>query len=392
MVAHPDLSGHAERPISSTSIMGSRDTVEGGGPLSRMRAARRRIALLTAPESPRGQAVTLGALVVLTAVIAILSSVAGVRVAPPLTLAIPVVLGGFLLERSRLRVLLVFVGAALVVEVVHIGWDMVRPGSVVVLAVIAAIAVELARDRERLGLSVGRGETMLLELRDQLTRQGELPTLSPGWSADVAQRWAGGSAFGGDFIASTLTDHGKLLELAIVDVSGKGVDAGTRALLLSGALGGLLGAVAPERFLLAANDYLIRQEWEEGFATALHITIDLETGQYCLTNAGHPPAVHYAGGSGRWSVIELDGIVLGLDPDPHFGVAEGVLARSDALLLYTDGLVEVPGRDLSDGIDRLLGAAEGLIPTGFGGGAERIVTAVAPEASDDRAVILLWRD
>ena len=83
--------------------------------------------------------------------------------------------------------------------------------------------------------------------------------------------------------------------------------------------------------------------------------------------------------------------MLGLDPEPQFGVAEGVLAHSDALLLYTDGLIEVPGRDLSDGIDRLLGAAEGLIPTGFDDGAERIVATVAPEASDDRAVILLWR-
>jgi serine phosphatase RsbU (regulator of sigma subunit) len=372
--------------------MAKPDMVGAGGPLSRLRAARRRVALLAAPESPRAKAYTFSALVVLTAVVAVLTTAAGVQAAPPLTLAVPVVLGGFLLERRPLRLLLVFVAAALVAEVIEDGWDMVRPGSVVVLLVIAAIAIELARDRERLGLSVGRGETMLLELRGQLNRQGELPTLRRGWSADVAQRSAGGSTFGGDFMVSTLTDQGKLLELALVDVSGKGVDAGTRALLLSGALGGLLGAVAPERFLHAANDYLIRQEWEEGFATALHVTIDLETGHYRLTNAGHPPAAHYSGGSGRWGIVDLDGIVLGLDPEPRFGVAEGVLAPSDALLLYTDGLVEVPGRDLSDGIDRLLGAAEALIPRGFEGSADRLATSVAPQGSDDCAVVLLWRD
>jgi serine phosphatase RsbU (regulator of sigma subunit) len=136
----------------------------------------------------------------------------------------------------------------------------------------------------------------------------------------------------------------------------------------------------------------VRQEWDEGFATALHMTIDLASGHYRLTSAGHPPAAHYAGGSGRWSLINQEGMVLGLQPDVEFGVAEGHLARFDALLLYTDGLVEVPGRDLALGIDRMLGAAEGLIPRGFEGGAELIVDKVAPEGSDDRAVVLIWRD
>jgi serine phosphatase RsbU (regulator of sigma subunit) len=370
-------------------------TVEGqghpSGPVARLRAARRRVALLAAPESRRGKTVTLGALIVLTGVIATITATGGVGAAPPLALTIPVVLGGFLLDRPALRVLLATVALAFAAEILDTSWHVVRPGSVVTLVVIAAIAVELARDRERLGLSVGRGEAMLLELRDQLQRQGELPALPGGWMADVAQRSAGGSTFGGDFMVSTLTDHGKRLELALVDVSGKGLDAGTRALLLSGALGGLLGAVAPERFLDAANDYVLRQDWDEGFATALHVTIDLESGHYRITNGGHPPAAHYAGGSGRWQVVDQEGMILGLAPDARFDVAEGNLARFDALLLYTDGLVEVSGRDLALGIDRLLGAAEGLIARGFTGGAERLIETVAPDATDDRAVVLIWR-
>lgn len=365
---------------------------QAGGPLTRIRAARRRVALLAGPESPRAKSVTLGGLVILVGVIAMITAVVGPAAAPALSLAIPLMLGGLLLERPSLRVLGGVTAVAFVAEVIEVGWDDVRPGSAVVLVVIAAIAYELVRDRERLGLSTGRGESMLLELRDQLRRQGDVPELFGGWHANVAQRSAGGSTFGGDFLVSTLTDHGKRLELALVDVSGKGLDAGTRALLLSGALGGLLGAVAPERFLSAANEYLIRQEWDEGFATALHMTIDLESGHYRLTSAGHPPAAHYSGGSGRWTLINQDGLVLGLQPDVQFAVSEGTLARFDALLLYTDGLVEVPGRDLALGIDRLLGAAEGLIPRGFEGGAELLVEAVAPVASDDRAVVLIWRN
>jgi serine phosphatase RsbU (regulator of sigma subunit) len=232
---------------------------------------------------------------------------------------------------------------------------------------------------------------MLIELRDRLQLQGEMPTLPPSWHADVEQQWAGGASFGGDFIVSTLTECGASMELAIVDVSGKGVEAGTRALMLSGALGGLLGAVPPHRFLESANDYLLRQQWGEGFATAMHLTINFQTGRFRLTNAGHPPAVHYVGGTGRWEVVEPQGTVLGLLETAEFGSIDGELRPYDALLLYTDGLVEVRGRDLAVGIDKLLGAAERLIPRGFDGGAKRLLQDVGAAATDDRAIMLLWR-
>jgi hypothetical protein len=374
-----------------SAIMADRRSPPGGGPVARLRAARRRAALFDAPESRRAKTVVLAALLVLVAVATILTITVGLQAAPLTTLGVPVVLGAFLLDRPSLQVLLIATAIAVAVELTQVGWRAARVGSVVILVILGLIAVELTRDRERSGLSVGRGESMLLELRDKLQLQGELPDLPPRWHASVSQRSAGGSTFGGDFIVSTLADGGKRLELGLVDVSGKGLDAGTRALMLSGAFGGLLGAVAPERFLAAANDYLLRQEWDEGFATALHVTIDLHTGHYRLTNAGHPPAVHYAGGSGRWQPIEVGGIVLGLVPDFKPGVAEGQLQQHDALLLYTDGLVEVPGRDLAFGTDRLLGAAESLIPRGFDNGAEVLVDMVAPDAQDDRAVVLLWR-
>ncbi len=126
----------------------------------------------------------------------------------------------------------------------------------------------------------------------------------------------------------------------MVDVSGKGVDAGTRALLLSGAFGGLLGAVEPARFLPAANDYLLRQRWSEGFATAVHLVVDFGTGHYVLESAGHPPAAHFVSGSGTWNVIAGEGMVLGVLPESRYPPVRGVLNVGDAMLLYTDGLVE----------------------------------------------------
>ena len=94
----------------------------------------------------------------------------------------------------------------------------------------------------------------------------------------MALQSAYGDAFSGDFVVANRSRDGKHLEVALVDVSGKGVNAGTRALLLSGAFGGLLGAMEPQKFLPAANAYLLRQDWNEGFATAAHVALDLETG------------------------------------------------------------------------------------------------------------------
>ena len=180
--------------------------------------------------------------------------------------------------------------------------------------------------------------------------------------------------------------------MGLVDVSGKGLEAGTRALLLSGAFGGLLGSVPADEFLAAANRYLLRLAWEEGFATAVHLVIDLESGEYECYSAGHPPIARLAAGSGRWSLTETPGPLLGVLPDAQYRPGHGRLEPGDCLMMFTDGLIELPGRDLSLGLDRLLGAAGSLQTRGFAGGAARIVDQVARNTNDDRALIVLWRD
>jgi hypothetical protein len=185
--------------------------------------------------------------------------------------------------------------------------------------------------------------------------------------------------------------RGQTLELGLVDVSGKGLAAGTRALLLSGAFGGLLGTVPSRDFLTSANKYLLRQDWDEGFATAVHLVVELETGHYRFHSAGHPPIARLTAKTGRWSTEEAEGPLLGILDDAEFPATEGCLDRGDALLLFTDGLVERPGRDLDEGLDRLLGAAETRLTPGFTGGADRLINEVAPNVKDDRALVVVWR-
>jgi len=265
-------------------------------------------------------------------------------------------------------------------------------GNAVVAVLVGAAMMWLGFSRARLGVQGTLGESMLVDLRDRLRAHGELPDLPEPWQAEASLHSAYGQSYSGDFLVANRSNQGDRLEVALVDVSGKGVDAGTRALLLSGAFGGLLGAMDPAQFLPAANAYLLRQNWNEGFATAIHVSLDLTTGQFCLGGAGHPPGVKFSAGSGLWEVLdERGGPLLGVMEGVEFPRTVGRLDRGDALLLYTDGVIETRTRDLNAGIDRMLGAAERLVSQGFRGGAARISSAAAAGETDDRAVVLIWR-
>jgi Stage II sporulation protein E (SpoIIE) len=273
-----------------------------------------------------------------------------------------------------------------------------EPGTTLLVGATALIVLVMSRERVRLGVRGTRGESMLFDLRERLQAQGRIPKLPGQWNIDQAMRSAGGQSFAGDFLIAAKTgrsrdggDQSRYLQLGLVDVSGKGLEAGTRALLLSGAFGGLLGSVPPEDFLGAANRYLLRQGWEEGFATAVHLVVDLTTGEYEFYSAGHPPIARLAAGSGRWTLCETPGPVLGIIPGAEYRAGTGRLVAGDALLLFTDGLIEQPGRDLAMGLDRLLGAAGTLQTKGFVGGADRIIDAVARKTNDDRALVVVWR-
>ena len=302
------------------------------------------------------------------------------------------VLGGLFLPPRWLVVVLLAIGALLAYD----GWLLegdktAFASSVVVSAVVAATMIWLAVSRARLGVQGTLGESMLVDLRDRLRAHGELPTLPEPWHAEVALESAYGESFSGDFVVANRSTTGDLLEVALVDVSGKGVNAGTRALLLSGAFGGLLGAMEPADFLRAANAYLLRQDWDEGFATAIYVALELDTGHFLLGGAGHPPAVKFSAGSGLWQVMDAEnGPLLGVLEGAAFPRSYGQLRRGDALLLYTDGVIETRTRDLTVGIDRMLGAAERLVSRGFTGGASRICAAALAGETDDRAVVLIW--
>ncbi|MFD7899505.1 PP2C family protein-serine/threonine phosphatase [Streptomyces sp. NPDC059568] len=315
----------------------------------------------------------------------------------PSALVLPIVAGGLLLRPSSLLSLYAAAAAALIVESMVLGPypdgpARVTPGTVLVVAACGLFGLLIAQFRARVGVPWRRGGTMLFDLRERIRVQSALPRLPSGWHREMALRPAGGQSFSGDFVVAARTNGGRTLEVVLTDVSGKGMDAGSRALLLSGAFGGLLGSLPPHGFLPAANGYLLRQDWDEGFATSIHLVLDLDSGDYELLSAGHLPALQLHAGSGRWEEKSGEGPLLGVYDGAQFDSAKGSLRPGDVLMLFTDGLVEASGRDLGEGIDRLTGEADRYVAPGFQGAAWHLIEAVAKDVNDDRALLLICRE
>ncbi|HEY1134712.1 MAG TPA: PP2C family protein-serine/threonine phosphatase [Nocardioides sp.] len=290
--------------------------------------------------------------------------------------------------------LAVFAGVCGVLGFTAVIWDgeFTAPRiSALVALVVAAALVLFHASLQRTGLPTLVSEAMLVDLRDRLQSQSTVPALPAGWSAESATRPAYGVAYAGDFLVAEVTDEGRHLEMIHVDVCGKGVGAGTQALQFAGALGGLLGALPPSALMASANDFLLRQGDDDSFATAVHVRLDLRTGAYGIVSAGHPPALRYDAGAAAWLVDHARGTALGIVPRPELVESRGTLASGEALLFYTDGVVESRDADLDVGIEWLRSTAAREVAGGFGGATGRIIAQVR-RGDDDRAVLMVARD
>lgn len=309
------------------------------------------------------------------------------QVVPVAVLTVPLLLGAVLLGPRTLSWFVVFVMVMIVLAASQVTLSDRDAAAIGVHFLLGAIVLFVAMRRTYLGVGGLNDELMLLDLTHKLD-QGAIPPMPPGWLADSAVLPAGGTRFAGDFVVAAR--EADRLEIVVVDVSGKGERAGTRALQLSGAFGGLLGAVPAGEFLPAANRYLLRQDWQEGFATAVYLSIDLGNGAYEIRTAGHPPALLRRAATGRWEEAECNGPVLGLIDDVEFDACQGVLGVGDMVMLYTDGVVEARGVDLERGISNLVATADHLAVTGRGGGARRLLEGLSA-SSDDRALVAVGR-
>jgi hypothetical protein len=308
----------------------------------------------------------------------------------PLTAYFVWLLVGMLLLRFvPLTLLAVVASTAALVAMRHDGPIEGARFAVIATLLLSVALILFQSSRQRSGLPVTLSELMLSELRDRLQAQGVMPALPTGWDAQSAMLSSHGVGYAGDFYVADLVDE-RRLEMVLVDVCGKGVAVGPQALQFAGALGGLLGALPPRELFDAANRFLLRQNSDETFATAVHVVMDLEEGGYTITSAGHPPALRWETEAGEWVVDNARGMALGIMPDPELHHSDGVLPPGGALLFYTDGVVESRSTSIDAGIAWLQQAAREAVARGFPGAARRIIGQVQ-RGNDDRAVLILSR-
>ena len=293
-------------------------------------------------------------------------------------------------------IVVLLAGCVLVVVVPHEQvTSQLTASGVVLLTSVAAVSIVQTSRRDALGLRRMSAESVLERVRHRLRVQGKVPALPLGWHVDIAQQAANRAAFAGDFVSARLHDinGSPHLELALVDVSGSGIEAGSRALLLSGAVGGLLGAVGPDEFLEQANRYLRRQDWGAEFASASHLRLNLVTSSYEIRNAGHPPPLRWAAADRLAVRSASTGTVLGVVDDLGLHVDSGTLEPGDALVLYTDGLIDDRPTDLDASIGRLEHrVGEAMAAHSVGSLAERLSRTERPGPPEDRTVVVVWND
>ena len=75
------------------------------------------------------------------------------------------------------------------------------------------------------------------------------------------------------------------------------------------------------------------------FFSIAYITLNIETGRFVYSNAGHMPPLILRS-TGHLEMLENHGTAIGIGFGAAFGQEEKQLNAGDRLILYTDGLIE----------------------------------------------------
>src|SRR4029079_8918111 len=285
------------------------------------------------------------------------------------------------------------------------------------LAAQAAPAIRVAQLVQEQAAEAAERERYEQELKvAQLIQQQFLPRELPKlreWQ--IAAYYGPARVVGGDFYDFIDLGEGRI-GVVVGDVTDKGVPAA----LVMARTHSIMRAEAPRLIepclvLARGNELLAPEMPARMFVTCLYGVLEPATGRFVFANAGHNlPYVRTTDG-----VIELraTGLPLGLMPGIAYEETEGFVGQGDAMLLYSDGMVEQHGPDRemygfprlrtamegddagSQLLDRLLEELSAFPGPGFGPEADitlvtlgRAPGVAARDWSEDRAEVELTRD
>lgn len=247
-----------------------------------------------------------------------------------------------------------------------------------------AVAVDSAR-LYRESLASQRMEQELEVAREIQT--SFLPRKTPlvaGWSVGAA--WDSARQVGGDFYDFIRLPE-KRWGIVMADVADKGVPAAlfmavTRTLIRSSALGGMPPGRPPAQTLARANRILMQDTRSDMFVTAFYAIWHPESGLMEYASGGHNPPMLCQNGCTR--ELRAEGIALGAIEDITLEQKSVLMQPGDALMLYTDGLIDALNSEGEEfGVARLREVFESLRHVQAEGIVAGVMAAVRAHAGDE---------
>ncbi|RKN04225.1 PP2C family protein-serine/threonine phosphatase [Streptomyces radicis] len=223
-------------------------------------------------------------------------------------------------------------------------------GVIRALAGTAGIAIEHARLYEQARSNAETFQRLLLP---------GLGDLRPFDAAAVYRPAGAPGGLGGDWYDAVLLPSGECAAV-IGDVSGHDLRAAAAMSRIRSMLRALrLTSSGTPGSVLAQLDGIYRQVGEDLITTAClaHVAPSGQGWSLSWSNAGHmPPLVLLPDGRGRYLEAE-PGLPLGVDPGRARADHTRALPAGTTIVLFTDGLVERPGRSLDEGLAKLADVA-----------------------------------
>ena len=143
------------------------------------------------------------------------------------------------------------------------------------------------------------------------------------------------------------------LAVALGDVTGHGIEAAADMAMAKFVFRSLAREHSePSDFLQSANEVIVGEIAAGKFITMVYVVISPDSGEIAAAGAGHPPP-RIIRADGQVTSLETHGLVLGIEGDQHYDEVRATLATGDAVVLYTDGVIEARGAGELYGTERL---------------------------------------
>ncbi|MDQ3945662.1 MAG: SpoIIE family protein phosphatase [Actinomycetota bacterium] len=228
-----------------------------------------------------------------------------------------------------------------------------------------------------------------------------LPPLLPDIpGADMAARYratGAGNLVGGDFYDIFEVMPGTW-GLVLGDVAGFGPEAAALTGVARYTVRAIASAVqGPADVLAELNDAVLRQASSDRFLTAIFASIEPQPDHLAVTLAigGHPPPLVLRDDESLEWVDDSSGVLLGVFPEVALVNQRLVLHPGDAVVLYTDGVIEARNETGEEfGLERLselLATCGGRSAEGIARRIERSVLDHRGERTEDDVAIVVLR-